>query len=88
MYFASSSASILKWLVHRVYSCLIRRLLCCMCAVCMYLTPRACIHVCFVYSVWVGPESGGIAHCGEAWERETAGDKVNDIALTVLHLLY
>lgn len=47
-----------------------------------------CVFICSDTAVWVVPECGGIARCGAAWESETAGNKVNDGALTMPYELY
>ena len=56
------------------------------CHVLYYFPPRTCVCVyALITAVWVGPECGGIARCGAAWDSETAGNKVNDGALTMLY---
>ena len=53
---------------------------------CAILFSATCVCVyALITAVWVGPECGGIARCGAAWDSETAGNKVNDCALTMLY---
>lgn len=86
MYFASSSASVLKWLVQALRVKLMLNAVCIFRHTRIYVASYVAMYA-LCTAVWIDPECGGITHCGEAWERETAGDKVNDIALTMLHFL-